>query len=123
MLNYKKTDQSASESEIMRAVIEWASYYPELRKKIIHVPNEGKRSLSYGRNLKAMGLVPGCADLFVRIPRHGYHGAFIEVKTLSGKISALQSEFLESAKNDGYFACCTRGLDNTLLTLKWYCFD
>lgn len=47
-----------------QAVMEWAEYqtgrYPEL-KLLYHIPNEGKRSVVNGANLKKAGLKKGCS--------------------------------------------------------------
>ena len=91
-----------TESQEQRALIQWASYTinPTNQKykiidHLIHIPNEGKRSLISGYNMKLMGLKSGVSDLFFAYPIHPYSGLWIELKTLKGKISELQYDFLQ----------------------------
>ena len=55
-----------------QAVMEWAEYqtgrYPEL-KLLYHIPNEGKRSVVNGANLKKAGLKKGVPDLCLPVAR------------------------------------------------------
>ena len=110
-----------SEDSICKTIVEWASLNAPFDKLLIHVPNEGKRSLGEGRKLKSMGMRKGVSDFFISVPRHGYHGAWIEIKTLSGTASAHQRDFLTTVAAQGYFAKIVYGLDEALDTIRWYC--
>lgn len=75
---------------------------------LIHIPNEGKRSLSYGRRLKLMGMRKGVPDFFLPIMRKNYGGLFLEMKrkktyTASEKKKWFnQEEWLSVLKKQGY---------------------
>ena len=62
-------------------------------------------------NLKASGLVPGVSDLFLMIPKDGWHGLFIEMKVRGGKLSDSQKEFMGLATLMGYQAVVCYGFD------------
>lgn len=96
--NYENTHQ--------KALVKWARLQPEIGMRLIHIPNEGKRDAIYGKHLKEMGMVPGCFDLFLAIPKleylkcvdrvfpiMQYAGFFIELKSLKGTLSKAQKEF------------------------------
>jgi hypothetical protein len=99
------------ENAHQKSLIKWARLHPEIGNRLIHIPNEGKRDAIYGRHLKEMGIVPGCFDLFLAIPRYSfiqiddslefdysksYGGFWIEMKSINGKFSASQEKFFES---------------------------
>ncbi len=111
-----------SEAIIHKTVIQWATLHPYLRKKILHFPNEGKRTPQYGRFLKELGMRAGVADLLITKARHGYHGAWIELKSKDGKLSQVQKEFLEDMKEEGYFTDVCYSIDEAINTISWYCF-
>ncbi len=110
------------ESEIQKAVIKWVRLQPKIRNLVLHFPNEGKRSASYGRMLKEMGLRPGVSDLYVAMMRHGYGGAWIELKSQEGVLSVVQLEFLQDMKQQGYYTVVCRSIEDTIKVLEWYCF-
>lgn len=110
-----------SETQIHLAVMKWVRLHPKISPYVIHIPNEGKRSQRTGRLLKNMGMRSGVSDLFIALPRNGYHGAWIELKTDKGKVQPSQIEFLEDMKSSGYFVEITRGFDATVMAIKNYC--
>lgn len=114
-----------SEESIHKAIIKFVDMHPKIEEfTVIHSPNEGKRTNRYGRTLKEMGMRPGVADLQILEARHGYIGAFIEVKTKIGKVSPKQKEFLEFAERKGYFTKVTWTLDEAIEVIRWYlCLD
>jgi hypothetical protein len=52
--------------------------------------------------LKSLGVVPGVPDLFLMIPKNGYHGLWIEMKASGGRVSDSQKEFMGAATLMGY---------------------
>lgn len=54
------------------------------------IPNEGKRSVVMGAHLKAMGMLPGIADLGIVVDGKIH---FLEVKDKDGVQSASQRDF------------------------------
>lgn len=99
-----------TEEEEQRFVISWAEVneyrYPEL-KLLYHIPNEGKRSVREGARMKRIGLRKGISDLCLPVARGIYHGLYIELKVLNGRITKEQNEFLAAVREQGYcgFAC------------------
>lgn len=84
--------------------------YPEL-KLMYHVPNERKCSPQQGRMLKWMGVKSGVPDLCLPVPRGGYHGLYIEMKSLekSASASADQRWWVEELIAQKYVACVCKG--------------
>ena len=75
--------------------------YLRLKKILfIHIQNEGKRSLTTARILKAMGLQPGFPDLLILEPKGEYHGLAIEMKTETGRLSENQREWLRQLRDN-----------------------
>lgn len=112
-----------SESAIHRCTIEWINHHPELRKIIFHIPNEGKRTGRYGAHLKALGLRPGVSDLFIAKGSHGFHGAWIEIKSREGTLSPAQRAFFEDMRAQNYFTAACYSFEEIINTIEWYCFN
>ena len=80
-----------------------------LRKAGIYVfaiPNGGKRAAITGQLLKAEGVLPGVADLFVPEYR-----LFLEVKTAAGRLSEAQREFWNVIAKLGYRYAVVRSVE------------
>ena len=67
-----------------------------------------------------MGLLPGASDLFIAHARGGYHGMFIEIKTLKGSLTPNQVNFLENMNAQKYFATCEKGFEAIVARINWY---
>lgn len=68
-----------------------------------HSPNGGRRDAREGAAFKAMGVSAGFPDLTLPYARNGYHGLYIEVKTvIGGRLQESQIEWGEFLKNQGY---------------------
>lgn len=111
-----------SENSIQKTVMEWVRCDPVLRALVIHIPNEGKRTSRYGKSLKDLGMRPGVADLFIGMPRRGYGGAWIELKSKNGVLSDSQAEFLDDMAKQNYFTKICWSIDDAIDTINWYCF-
>jgi hypothetical protein len=129
-------DRNGQEAELSRneehyeqvAVIDWCFHntyrYPEL-DLIFAVPNGamlggGKVGAMRMKYLKAEGLRPGVCDLMLPVPRGIYHGAFFEIKTLTGKVSENQEQFIKSVEELGYFAPVCWGADDAINNIQYY---
>lgn len=112
-----------SEESIQKAVMQWVRLDPVLRRCVIHIPNEGKRTSHYGTSLKEMGMRAGVPDLFIAMPRHNYNGAWIELKSKNGILNDSQLEFLHDMRYQNYFADTCRSIEEAIATIKWYCFE
>lgn len=86
--------------------------YCDLHKiMMIHIPNEGKRSLGYGSLLKRMGLLAGVSDCYFPNPT-SYRSAWIELKNYPNKPTPLQLQFMRKMREFGHFAEWTNDLDS-----------
>jgi hypothetical protein len=90
------------------ALIEWAHLYDDIWPYLIHIRNEGKRSLAEGARAKRMGLMKGVSDLFFAYPivkdepLYRSYGVWIELKSKKGIVSAEQEAFLNKMFYQGY---------------------
>lgn len=110
-----------SEKSIHQTVMAWVRLYPELAKIIMHFPNEGKRSKAYGAHLKSLGMRPGVYDLFIATAKHGYIGAWIELKSANGIVSNAQKSFAYDMRQQNYFTAICWSVDEAISTISWYC--
>lgn len=107
----------ASEISEQEVVVE----YCDLRDiPIVHIPNEGKRSKSYGAKMKRAGLRKGFPDLFLPLARRGFHGFFIEMKYDRGKVSPNQIKWLKKLKGEGYATAVCYGADEAIKLINKY---
>lgn len=105
--------EALSEEEEQILLFQWAGYmmgtYPEL-KWMFHIGNGGYRSAAEAGRFKAMGVKPGVSDVFLSVPRGGYHGLYIEMKRADGgQLSDDQREWLEDMSLCGYRAVMCHG--------------
>lgn len=85
---------------------------PQPTLKLMHaIPNGGARGNDSTTNkirgamLKAEGVKKGVPDIFLPVPKQGFHGLYIEMKVADdkkGRPSAEQLEFLNSVGELGY---------------------
>ena len=96
------------------------NYCTAIGVPIVHIPNEGKRSVVTGAQLKAMGMQRGFPDLFVPLARMGYHGLFIEMKAGRGRLSEHQREWLRRLNEYGYAVAVCYGADEAITKIRRY---
>ncbi len=107
-----------TEAQEQIALVEWCDL---MRIKIIHIPNEGKRTLYSGRELARMGLRRGVPDLFIPAARKGFHGLFIELKRIKGgRVTEYQQKWIDTLNNRGYLAIVCYGADEAIAEIKRY---
>lgn len=104
----------------------WRTQYPKLARCLqasssgaVLGGNIRARAMQMN-NLKACGLVIGQSDLFLSIARGGYHGLYIELKSMTGKPSDDQKEFIIDMTNQGYLAGVSYGADEAIANIKTY---
>ena len=117
MAAVKKTVYASSEDAEQEAVVEYCDL---LHIPIVHIPNEGKRSLSYAARMKRMGLRSGFPDLLVPLARGGYHGLFIEMKYGKNKTTKEQKEWLERLSAEGYACAVCYNAAEAIKTIESY---
>lgn len=70
--------------------------------------------------LKAEGLQPGCPDLIIAAARGGYHACALEMKSLKGKLSENQEQFLARLEEAGWYTIVGIGADDAIQSLTEY---
>lgn len=113
----KKPATHPSEDQEQIAVVDWCK---AMRIPVAHIPNEGKRSPQRGALMKRMGLRKGFPDLFVPMPRGGFHGLFLEMKAKGGKTTKEQEEWLSLLNENGYAVCVAVGANEGIEKIKRY---
>ena len=122
-----KTDERqlycGTEDSEQAMVVSWCrmmeSRWPELGL-INHIPNGGKRGKAEAARFKKLGVLAGVADLSLPVPRAGYQGLYIEMKTVDGRVSAEQKRFLTAASEQGFCCCACYGADAAVAVLMQY---
>jgi hypothetical protein len=117
-----KSGEIAEES-IHKLTLRHIEEHPKLKpfkKLVLHFPNEGKRSKRYGALMKALGMRKGASDLFIAVPRHGFGGAWIELKSIDGTISPEQKDFLADMAEQNFFIAVCWSIQEAIDTIEWY---
>lgn len=100
-------------------VCEWLRQcHPEIL--FYHFANERKCSPQQGALLKRMGVIPGVSDLFFPKGNLGHKGLWIELKTLTGKPSKAQQEFIINMRKENYMAEICYGADEAIFAIKLF---
>lgn len=112
-----------SEHDEQVRVIMWSEtqwrVWPEL-KWLFAIPNGGNRSKGVAGKLRAEGVRAGVSDLMLPSPRAQYAGLFIEMKSLTGKLTPDQRVFLSAMAAQGYATAICYGADEAIETLLTY---
>lgn len=106
----KSKPRSHHESETQRACVKWYRLqFAHLRLLLFAIPNGGYRSGAEAAIMHGEGVTPGVSDLFLSVPRHGFHGLYIEMKYGANDLSEKQQAFKLEVQKQGYkFATCWR---------------
>lgn len=113
-----------TESEEQKALFVWAAYntgrHPEL-KWMYHVPNEGKRSVQRGAQMRAEGLKKGVPDVCLPVPRRGYGALYIEMKRVrGGRLTEEQKEWAQGLTGCGNLVKRCDGWEQAAETIEDY---
>ena len=106
-----------SEDEYQQTVVE---YCDACKIPVVHIANEGKRSVAYAARLKRIGMRKGFPDLFIPIASGGHHGLFIELKSMTGRLTPAQKWWLAELNHEGYRAVMCRGSDEAIDVIRKY---
>lgn len=110
-----------SEFQVQSSFIEYVRHkYPQLSRNLIHIPNEGKRSLREGARQKALGLTRGVSDLFFAKPMNGYPGLWIEMKSGKGRLTLEQDAFIGLMAASGYRAEVAKSFEEAVKIFEDY---
>jgi len=116
-----------TESQEQKALFQWIRLQPEIKRIAYAIPNgsvlagnAGKRAIQMN-SLKSTGLLLGCPDLCVPLPRNGYGSLYIELKVVSGgKVSDNQYNVLEELRDAGNKAEICLGADEAIKVIREY---
>ena len=109
------------EERIQGAIVTYFRYmHREFAPLLVHVANERRCSVRQGARLKAMGVTAGVADLLLFVPRGGWHGLCLEVKTEKGRQRETQKEWEEAVTAQGYLYLIVRSTDEARKVLETY---
>ena len=104
-----------TESQEMILLFGWSAAMskgiPEL-ESMHHVPNGGHRNKIVAARLRQEGVKPGVPDICLPVPRNGYHGLYIEMKSAKGRLGKEQKEWLERLGRNGYLAVTCHGFED-----------
>lgn len=104
----KSNTESAHQKAVFAQAALRLEMFPELRW-MHHIPNGGSRSAVTAAKLKGEGVRAGVWDIFLPVPRGGFHGLYVEMKA-PGKInnlSTVQKQFRDDLTPLGYaFEVC-----------------
>lgn len=96
--------------------------YPGL--ELIHaIPNGGHRHIAVAAKLKAEGVKAGVPDLFLPVPKGGYHGLYVELKAKGGAVSDSQRTMLGALSRQGYACIVAYGWDEAWFEIERYMRD
>ena len=113
------------ESAHQAQVVEWSRWayktgkYPLLN--MLHCSLNGvKLSGTQARIAKNQGMLSGVPDLFLPVPKNGYHGLFIEMKSEKGRLTENQQWFLTNAESVGYKTVVCYGSKEVIAAIQAY---
>ena len=103
------------------ALFKWlALQHPRQYALTYAVPNAARRSPRQGAYMKAEGLKAGVPDICMAYPSNGYHGLYLELKTIKGRATPSQVEWIDRLASAGYMAGICYGLDDAMITISEY---
>ena len=94
--------------------------WPEL-ELCHHIPNGGSRNRVEAARLKAQGVKAGIPDIFLPVPKGGYHGLYIEMKRQhGGTLSDDQKDKIPKLRSQGYRVEVCKGFQNAADVVEAY---
>lgn len=100
-----------------------AKQYPGI-ELMFHIPNGGSRNKIEAARLKAQGVKAGVSDIFLPVPRNGFHGLWIEMKReKGGRLNEAQEEWIIEVRARGYCAVVAHGFEEARETIERYYGD
>lgn len=114
-----------TESDEAKALVKWWTLacrtYGLPENVLLHIPNEGKRSVVMGKKLKDEGLRPGTPDYILAVPCPPYSGLWIELKrSKGGTPSDNQLEMLAILEAQHYAVDICHGAVEAIQTIQEY---
>lgn len=94
--------------------------WPELAL-LYHCPNGGSRNKIEAARLKGQGVKAGIPDVFLPVPKGGYHGLYIEMKKQhGGTVSPEQKEWIANLREQGYRVEVCKGFQSAADVIEAY---
>lgn len=88
--------------------------------KWFHHIDNGRATKAQAGRKKVEGTKKGVADYFLPAARGGYHGLYVELKAIGGKLTKEQRAFLLAMMQQGYAAECCEGADAAWDVIRRY---
>ncbi len=112
------------ESIDQQALIVWwrdvCSSYGLPERALKAFPLQGARTPQNGARMKKEGMRAGTCDLFLSAARAGFHGLWIEMKTVDGVISPEQLEELAHLNQQDYSTAVCRSTEDAIAEIRIY---
>jgi len=109
-----------SESRLQSEVVKYISLqYPKARY-CASLGGQYQPFQSQRNRAKNTGYSKGFPDLFIYEARNGYHGLALEIKTIKGRATKEQKEWIEALNERGYKAEVVKGLPDILNLIDSY---
>lgn len=86
----------------------------------IHIANERKCGIRYGKILKRMGVTAGVSDLLVFHPKREKFGFWLELKAPGKKATESQRIWLNKMEEFGYHTGCVDNIDDAIKLIDIY---
>ena len=103
-----------SEARLQSEVVKYIGYkYPKARF-CASLGGQYQPFQSQRNRARKTGYVKGFPDLFIYEARNGYHGLALEIKTIKGRATKEQKEWIEALNERGYKAEVVKGLPDIL---------
>jgi len=107
------------ESRLQAICVKW--FRLAHKDKLIYaIPNGGKRGVVTASILKAEGLIAGCPDLHIPIPRGKYASLYIEMKTTKGVVQPHQKAIMYQLAIFGNKVVVCRSVDEFIKEVTEY---
>jgi len=105
------------EDSIQRYVVIWCKQHPnKLYHGIFHIPNGELRDKITAIRLKKMGVKAGVCDLCLPLPDG--RTFWLELKTKTGRLSAIQKEFIGELEALGHIVKVAYGYEQAIEILE-----
>lgn len=112
-----------TESMEQQTLFEWAAWaapqFPGLNL-MFHIPNGGARSKSEAGRFKAEGVKAGVPDVCLPVVRGRWHGLYIEMKRVGGRVEPEQQEYINQLQKQGYCAVVCFGFEEARAVIENY---
>lgn len=119
--------KQATENQEQKALFQWIRLQPEIKKIAYSIPNgatlagnSNKRAIQMNM-LKGTGLLLGCPDICIPLPRNGYGALYVELKVESGgKVSDNQKNCIEALIRAGNCCHVANGAEHAIEIIEGY---